>query len=120
MPHTPVPLGPPPDGAAEPGFALFPLPPLTAAGLPQPLGLPDCKLAEIALIQGSSLSSFMLHFPGSASTIEISTQGGYCCQENACFNNSNFKALAVPVAAPQLSPTNYLLKIVLLEFDFPG
>lgn len=35
-----------------------------------------CKLAEIALIRGSSLSLFMLHFPGSASTTEISRQGG--------------------------------------------
>lgn len=105
--HPSVPLGPPPGCAAESGFALAPLPPLTAAGLPQPLGHPKCKLAEIALIQGSSLSSFTLHFTGSASTTEISSQDAYCCQKNAGFNNSNFKALAVPIATPQLSPKNF-------------
>lgn len=108
-----VPLGPPPDGAAETGFALAPLPALTAAGHP------DCKLAEKALIRGSSLSSFTLHFPGSASTTEISrNQGGYCCQENACFNNSSFKTPAVPVAAPQVSPKNYCWKLFSSKLTF--
>lgn len=87
------------------------------------LGCHSClgtQTAEMALIQGSSLSSFMVCFPGSASTTEISSQGAYCSWENACFNYFNFKALAVPVAAPQLSPKSYLLKIVLLEVEFPG
>lgn len=35
--HPSQPLGPPPDGAAETGFALSALPSLPAAGLPQPL-----------------------------------------------------------------------------------
>lgn len=52
-----MPLGPPssPGHAAKAGFALAPippapLPPLAAAGLPQPRGHPDCKSAETALI----------------------------------------------------------------------
>lgn len=49
----------PPGRAAKAGFALAPippapLPPLAAAGLPQPHRHPNCKLAEIALIRAVS------------------------------------------------------------------
>lgn len=58
---------------------------------------PRCSPAK-----GSSLSSLTLRFPDGASTTERSSWGGYCCQENTGFNNSEALPDAVPIAVPKL------------------
>lgn len=112
----PMPPGPPssPGHAAKAGFALAPIPPAPlppssgcfwATTAPRPPRLqigrnssnPRCSPAK-----GSSLSSLTLRFPDGASTTERSSWGGYCCQENTGFNNSEALPDAVPIAVPKL------------------